>query len=129
MERQYASREGNEVIFITERTYRNENPETVRVHRHEMVAEVTDGIVRWPTNGTVPPAEVLETMLASKGITTNEFLASGRTRDAETTAFIASYREQMANHVPDAEELYEMRAAFGEGTEVVNIITGQTTRI
>lgn len=31
-------------------------------------------------------------------------------------------------HVPDAEEMYEMRAAFGEGVEVVNIITGQVTR-
>ena len=30
---------------------------------------------------------------------------------------------------PTAEELFEMRAAFGEGTKVVNILTGKTIQL
>lgn len=128
-ERKYASREGAKVTLTIERTYRNQDPETVRVTRQEMEATVVDGIVRWDSNGHVPPADTLEEMLAAKGITTNEFLASGRARDAETAEFLAAYRKAEANRVPSAEEMYEMRAAFGEGTEVVNVITGRVTRL
>jgi hypothetical protein len=35
----------------------------------------------------------------------------------------------MANHVPSSEELFEMRAAFGEGAEVVNVLTGRRTTL
>ena len=42
-----------------------------------------------------------------------------------TAAFLADYREAMKNHVPSGEEIYEMRAAFGEGETVMNVITGQ----
>lgn len=40
----------------------------------------------------------------------------------------SAYRSSMKDHVPSGEEEYEMRAAFGPGTEVVNVITGQTHR-
>ena len=40
-----------------------------------------------------------------------------------------SYREQMANHKPSEEELAEMRSAFGDGTEVINVFTGQVTKL
>jgi hypothetical protein len=45
--------------------------------------------------------------------------------DISTDAFMKEYIEQMKDHVPSAEERYELRAAFGEGETVVNVTTGQ----
>lgn len=48
-------------------------------------------------------------------------------RDAETRKTIEAYRK--ADHQPSEEELWEMRAAFGRGTTVVDAITGRKTRL
>lgn len=48
-------------------------------------------------------------------------------REAEIDAFVAEYRRQDAE--PDAEQLCEMRAAFGPGATVVNVITGRKTKL
>jgi hypothetical protein len=42
---------------------------------------------------------------------------------------LKDYRKRQRNVKPSNEELSEMRAAFGEGTEVVNIITGRRTQL
>jgi hypothetical protein len=44
-------------------------------------------------------------------------------------AFIEAYRKSMENHVHSEEEMFEMRAAFGEGAEVVNVITGKRIKL
>lgn len=46
-------------------------------------------------------------------------------RKLSTSEFLKEYCERMKDHVPSAEERYEMRAAFGEGQTVVNVITGK----
>lgn len=48
-------------------------------------------------------------------------------RDIEVAESIAAYRKQAA--APSEEELNEMRAAFGKGTTVVDILTGRKTRL
>ena len=53
--------------------------------------------------------------------------ATKAAREAETDAFLESYRK--ANHRHSEEELSEMRAAFGTGTTVVDIITGERIRL
>jgi len=45
--------------------------------------------------------------------------------DISSAASIADYCERMKDHVPSAEEQFEMRAAFGEGETVVNVFTGK----
>lgn len=52
--------------------------------------------------------------------------ATQKARDAEVEKSISEYRERMKNHKPSAEELFEMRAAFGHGAKVVDVFTGQT---
>jgi hypothetical protein len=49
--------------------------------------------------------------------------------DEATSKFFAEYRKAQANRKPTAEELYEMKAAFGEGTTVVNVITGRKIKL
>lgn len=50
--------------------------------------------------------------------------ATTAVREAEVAAELAEYRKQ--THEPSFEELAEMRAAFGTGTKVVNVLTGET---
>ena len=49
--------------------------------------------------------------------------ATRAAREAEVQADLESYRA--SRKAPSAEELAEMRAAFGAGTKVVDIITGE----
>jgi len=83
----------------------------------------SDGIRRWRSNNSVPPQDCLENM----DLTAEEIERSAKVRSQELDVFLAEYRKAMEDHVPSAEELYEMRAAFGEGATVVNVITGQET--
>ena len=55
--------------------------------------------------------------------------ATTKARREENEKSFAEYREKMKNYKPSAEELYEMRCAFGAGTTVVDIITGQKIRL
>lgn len=81
------------------------------------------GIWYWRSNGHVIPDSVWR----EAGLDAPDGQAEARAADVARD--LARYRETMRNHVPDAEELYEMRAAFGEGAEVVNVITGKVTRL
>jgi hypothetical protein len=89
---------------------------------------VTDGVFRWNSNGNVPPQDILNLLQAEEAIDF-DMEATQAAREADTTAFLAEYREAQKNHTPSAEEMFEMRAAFGPGTTVVNVITGRKTRL
>lgn len=43
--------------------------------------------------------------------------------------WLAEYREAMKDYEPSEEELFEMRAAFGEGATVVNVFTGKEIKL
>ena len=49
--------------------------------------------------------------------------------DEESHRWAAEYRAAMKNHIPTQEELFEMRAAFGEGATVIDVISGQTIQL
>jgi hypothetical protein len=46
-----------------------------------------------------------------------------------TRRILAEYRQQMKRSKPSPEQMSEMRAAFGAGTVVVNVITGKRTKL
>lgn len=48
-------------------------------------------------------------------------------RDAEDTQFIKNYMTQNRN--PSDEELLEMKAAFGEGATVIDVLTGKRIQL
>ena len=48
-------------------------------------------------------------------------------REEEAAASLERYRNRNRN--PSAEEMFEMRAAFGEGTTVVDVVTGKTIKL
>ena len=46
-------------------------------------------------------------------------------RSKQLHEFLERYRQQQAKVEPSAEEQYEMRAAFGPGATITNILTGR----
>lgn len=87
-----------------------------------------NGVYVWTTNGRVPPAEAVVEYGIDRLPGFNKSLHD-QARDGQTASFLAEYRERMKNHKPSAEELYEMRAAFGPGATVVNMITGKRVKV
>lgn len=53
--------------------------------------------------------------------------ATRAAREAEVKADLESYRA--ASRAPSAEEMAEMRAAFGEGATVVDVLTGERIQL
>ncbi len=91
--------------------------------KFDTAATVTDGIVRWTSNNAVPPADVLALWRhLGKAFDHDRSIAAGK---AETDAFLTEYRRHHKG--PSPEEITEMRAAFGPGTTVVDVITGTET--
>ena len=86
---------------------------------------VADGIVRWQSNNHVPPDEVLQVWIAAG----KQFDLDGsvKQREADSLVYLEQYRKSRVNRSPEqiAEEQFEMRAAFGPGVTVVNVITGE----
>lgn len=79
------------------------------------------GVLRWAMGNAVPPWSYEE--------------GYGRPMPA---AMQAAYQKDLDRHLlsykknakpPSEEELFEMRAAFGEGAEVVNVFTGRRTQL
>lgn len=84
-----------------------------------------DGIYRWCSSGRVPFDDMLESWELPKSIIAKCQAA----RDIDDSNFLREYRKRMENYEPSGEELFEMRAAFGEGEVVVNVITGKKIQL
>jgi hypothetical protein len=83
------------------------------------------GVLRWKSNDHVPPEDCMEDFRLV-GCEFDIELARA-TREREDAEFLAEYRRNQKP--PTNEELFEMRAAFGGGTTVVNVITGRKTKL
>ena len=86
-----------------------------------------DGVVRWTSNNRVMPKDCREILshTAYRDLFSEE--ASRAAENAETAAFLESYRKNYTG--PSEEEKAEMRAAFGTGSTVVDVITGKRIRL
>ena len=85
-----------------------------------------DGAIRWKT-GNYVPKDVCE-KLKYGGLKFNES-ATAKKRERQVHQQIEEYKRTQANRKLSDEELYEMRSAFGEGTEVVDVITGKKIKL
>lgn len=84
------------------------------------------GVVRWKANGAVPPEEVLARMEADGVITHGIAERARQVSYQEAKAHIAAYQKRRAEQGYSSEERAEMRAAYGAGAEVYDILTGET---
>ena len=86
-----------------------------------------DGVVRWTSNNRVMPKDCREILSHTVYRDLYSEDASRAAEEAETAAFLESYRKSYKG--PSEEEKAEMRAAFGTGATVVNVITGERIRL
>lgn len=86
-----------------------------------------DGVVRWTSNNRVMPKDCREILshTAYRDLYSEE--ASRAAEEAETAAFLESYSKSYKGS--SEEEKAEMIAAFGTGSTVVNVITGERIRL
>lgn len=91
--------------------------ERMKTHSYEK-----DGVLYWKSNDHVIPPFVYKD--ADIPCPNNQQIAYQK----QSNKFVAEYREARKNYVPSEEEMFEMRAAFGPGETVVDIITGQKFR-
>ena len=82
-----------------------------------------DGVGTWKRSDNVIPDECAF-YAEYMGLPINRE-ATAKARDEELDMLIEEYREHQDGHEPTDEELFEMRAAFGTGTTVVDVITGR----
>ena len=101
-----------------------------KMEEHQINGEIffgADGVVRWTSNNRVMPKDCREILshTAYRDLFNED--ASEAAERAETAAFLESYAKNYKG--PSEEEKAEMRAVFGAGTTVVNVITGARTRL
>ena len=86
------------------------------------------GVYVYATTGRVPPADTVVQYGIDKLPGFDKALHD-RIRDEQTDRILADYRESMKGYKPSAEELFEMRAAFGPGATLVDVITGKKFKV
>ena len=79
-----------------------------------------DGAIRWKSGNYVPDDYCEKLEYAGYHFSR---AATAKKRDIQDKKFIEEYRKHYKG--PSEEELIEMRAAFGAGTTVVDVITGK----
>lgn len=84
-------------------------------------ATVRDGVVRWNSNNSVPPTEILN--LWRHANHDFDYEKSMAAKDVDSSISIAEYRKSQANRKYTEEEKFEMRAA-GLGRNVSNLLSG-----
>ena len=87
--------------------------------------QVAGPVVRWVSSNNIPFPDMLERFVLSGEITETEMANSLVQRKIEDAAAIEMYIANRQQYGYSPEELFEMKAAFGD-EEVVDIFTGKT---
>lgn len=86
-----------------------------------------ENVPRWKSNNRVPMNDMLDMWkYLGKDF---DYEKANETRQKETKEEIEQYCNRRAEYRYSDEELVEMRAAFGENTTVVDILTGQEIKL
>ena len=84
-----------------------------------------DGAIRWKESGNYLMDDFCEQLEYAGYPFSRE--ATSKARDIQNNKFIEEYKQNYTG--PTEEELFEMRAAFGEGKIVVDVITGNAIQL
>ena len=81
-------------------------------------------VVRWNSNDRIPFEDMLQEFVTAGWIGQVELNNSLVQRKIEDRIALEAYARNYKG--PSEEELFEMRAAFGPGAKVVNVLTGHS---
>lgn len=110
-----------------------------KFYNNEIIVE-GDGAMKWKSNGNYLPHECAEaiayirhdntTTPAQRRMIFNASVeATDEKRKAQEEESLKAYIEARKNHVVSEEERYEMECAFGKGTTVVDVLTGEAVKL
>jgi hypothetical protein len=99
-----------------------------KLDKHDHYTDA-NGVIRWASNNSVPPIDILELAFVDGKISEQTLQISLDTKKAEDNAFIESYIQMRQKHGYSEEELFEMEASFGSNETIVDIFTGQTIKV
>lgn len=91
--------------------------------QHFEQAYMDNNVIRWVSNDTVPPKDILAELCVAGYITSETLYDSIATKNKEDEAFLEQYIANRKQYGYSDEEKFEMKAAFGN-EEVVDIFTG-----
>jgi len=83
-----------------------------------------NNVIRWVSNDTVPPKDILADLCVAGLITSEMLYDSIATKNKEDAAFLDQYIASRKKYGYSDEEKFEMRAAFA-GEEVIDVFTGE----
>ena len=90
-----------------------------------------DRAAYWKASGNFLPAECIEKLMHTPYKTVISAEATARAREKQDKEAIERYRQAQEKQSAEqrAEEIAEMRAAFGTGSTIVDILTGERFEI
>ena len=91
---------------------------------HFEQAYFDNNVIRWNSNKSVPPTDILAELCVAGYITSETLYDSIATKRKEDAAVLEQYVANRRKFGYSDEEKFEMRAAFG-GEEVVDLFTGE----
>jgi hypothetical protein len=94
----------------------------------EVYFDSKTSVYRWVSNDRIPPKDAIVEYGIDQLPKYNGTLTSVM-RDIEVKQAIEEYRAAMKDYTPNDVTRAEMRNAFGEGAEVVNVITGKVIKL
>ena len=98
--------------------------EKQKIFDHFANGYVQDNTFRWKTNDSVPFEDMLRSFRDTGLISQLVYEVSVAVRKQELTNMLREYADRNKNRQLSFEERCEMRNAFGPGSTVVNVITG-----
>ena len=107
---------------------KNAEQEIERMQRmadNDEIRTTISGAAFWNSNGRFLPEE--QAIILSHTDFPFSLEETNRARKAQNEAFLENYRRNYKG--PSEEERAEMRAAFGTGATVVNVISGERIRL
>lgn len=90
------------------------------------VEDMGADVLVWKSNGHNPMDDMLAAWVTVGCITMEQALATSAAHEMATEKFLRMYASQQPAEA-SAEERAEMRAAFGPGAEVVDMVSGRKT--
>lgn len=94
-------------------------------HANEAATVDENGAISWKSNGSYLMDDFCEKLEFAGYPFSRE--ATREARETQVAAELAEYRKN--RRAPSAEELREMRKAFGAGTTVVDVLSGETIQL
>ena len=116
---------------LTEMVKQDKIRETLRGHIDRSYRMAGSNVLRWNSNDRCIPHDIMQELLRYGMVNKITVETTRIVEQEEIDAFLNEWIENRKNRSEEevAEEHAEMRAAFGPGETVVNILTGERTEI